>query len=341
MQIPGPQSTVSLAFVGLLLVGCGGSEERSAWFAKVQKVTRTISDDPHQAVDRYMELAREAHEGEDRCLAWAHAAREAKRFDTAQAALLWKQIARDDDCLELRDKALFRRAESALSSGSIGRALTLYRKAIRARPNGYWARRSLEELEEAHAELTKAGISHPEVLSSLYEELKYTSLAGHLLFRLATCHQRHGEIADALYPLVVLVDYHSDSSLWDDALWLAADLLAGLDRPGDETKLLEIGLLPHPSRGIDTLAGGFVQKVRYRLASLYERQGRYDEALYQLELVVNLHSPQTLKDDALWNISRIYATLGDEARRKKALNFLISTLPWSRWVDQAKQELGR
>ncbi len=121
---------------------------------------------------------------------------------------------------------------------------------------------------------------------------------------------------------------------------MAADLLAELGYRGDETKLLEEALLPHPSRGYDTLIDTFSARLRWRLAGLYQRQGKFDQALYQLELVVNVHDSLPMKDDALWRSARIYATLGKHDAERRTLTFLIEQCPWSRHLDAARERLA-
>lgn len=234
-------------------------------------------------------------------------------------------------------RALFVEAESKFAQGDSLRGSVTLVKVVENQPDGYWARRAVETLWERRRELAAAGFSLPELLGGLYEEHKEESIAGHLLFYDALWFARPGAgmEKEAIYLLLVLIDHHSASSLWDDGVWLAADLLHRLGRAGDETEILETALLPTSSRGIDALADGFSQKVRYRLARLYTRQGRYGEALHQLALVVNLHRGLKLKDDALWQTAHVYAVLGDKEREAKALEFLVEQCPWSRLKDRA------
>lgn len=234
-------------------------------------------------------------------------------------------------------KALFGKGEGEFVNGEGLRGSVTLVKLIEEHPESYWARRAVETLWERRLELTAAGFSYPELLGDLYEKHKKDGIAGHLLFYDALWFARPGAGSEkeALYLLLVLVDYHPESALWDDGVWLAADLLRRLGRAGDEARVLEIALRPTSSRGIDALADGFSQKVRYRLARLYLRQGRYREALRQLSLVVNFHRGLKLKDDAMWQTAHIYAVLGDKKREAKALQYLVKQCPWSRLKDQA------
>ena len=238
-------------------------------------------------------------------------------------------------------KVLFVEGAGKFAEGdSLRGSLTLV-KVVEKHPESYWARRAVETLWERRREVAAAGFSLPELLGGLYEEHKETSIAGHLLFYDALWFARPGVgmEREAIYLLLVLIDHHPASSLWDDGVWLAADMLHRLGRAGDETEILETALLPTSSRGIDALADGFSQKVRYRLARLYTRQGRYGEALRQLALVVNLHQGLKLKDDALWQTAHVYAVLGDKEREAKALEFLVEQCPWSRLKDRAVARL--
>jgi tetratricopeptide (TPR) repeat protein len=180
----------------------------------------------------------------------------------------------------------------------------------------------------------------------MYDRFKETPVAGHFLFHAAVSDL--GEIPDVrltpavwrgLYHLLMLIEHHSSSPLWDDAVWMAAEQLAAVGRSGDEARLLESVLLPQPGRGTNELAGAFSGKVRLRLAGLYEQQGQYDEALYQLGLVVNIHPDSSLKDDALWQLSRIHATCGEFALQRKALQLLVLEYPWSRHDKAAREQL--
>jgi len=324
----------------VLLAACGGNKLRSNWFVQVTAVVRVAQDDSARAVGEYLRLVEAAPVAEDRCLALSYAAGEAVRIEPEQARLLWTRVLDDRACREIHDKALFNLADLKAGQGPLAEAVPLFSRAITRFPAGYWARRALERLWELDEQLYAEGQLSGPLYLSLYDSLKYTNLAGHLLYYTALWHRRHAGRELALYHLVLLVDYHSTSSLWDEAVWMTADLLSEAGYVGDETAILEEALVPHPGRGIDSLTSGFVQKVRHRLALLYERQGRYDEALYQLRLVVNVHSPLQLKDDALWIMGRIYATLGDVEREHKALAFLVENCPWSRWTAEARERLG-
>jgi len=224
-------------------------------------------------------------------------------------------------------------------AGDKARARNGFAKVMALAPDGYWARRSIE----VWADPSDGDDSSPDLLA-LYEVHKETDIGGHLLFHAVLELTASGEmdaprLSTALYLLVLLVDHHSVSPLWDDGLWLAADLLHASGRHGDEARLLEEALLPHPGRGIDSLHSQFVQKVRYRLALLYRRQGRREEALYQLGLVLSSHDSLRLKDDALWHIAHICAVEGKEAGEEKALRTLLECCPWSRYADRVRGRL--
>jgi len=245
------------------------------------------------------------------------------------------------------DRALLDELGRRLDSGSGLAAVGALERLVLRYPSGYPARRGIELFMQHESELTGQAISPAGVLLGLYPAARETDVAGHLLFHAASWHAAHTPAQaaggpddprrDALYLLMLLVDHHPDSPLWDDAVWEGADLLRQMGYPGDETALLEEALLPGPGRGMDWLAGRFVQRVRFRLAGLYERQGRYGEALRQLGLVVNLHQPLPLKDDALWRAARIHATLGDVDSERKALRSLVEQCPWSRYVERARE----
>jgi tetratricopeptide (TPR) repeat protein len=163
-------------------------------------------------------------------------------------------------------------------------------------------------------------------------------VAGHALFYYAALEalEPQGEEA-SLRTLLKIIDFHHSSPLWDDALFLAADTLARLGFRGDETRLLEESLLPNPARGIDAMHDGFAQRVRLRLAQRYLAQGRYEEALYQLDLVVNKGSGLKWKDDALWLAARVFAKAGDIPRSCSTIRALLESCPWSKYVQAARK----
>ena len=214
-------------------------------------------------------------------------------------------------------------------------------KVIDADPESYAARRAVELLFQHREALARSGVLVSDELLDMYERHKDSLLAGHFLFYSALSLSDNGPSQASLYLLMLLVDHHSASPLWDDGVVHAADLLSALGRHGDEALLLEEALTPRPGRGSDALADAFCQRLRIRLAGLYERQGRYDEALYQLELSLNYHPVESLKDDALWSIAQIYRTQGDRDREARALAFLLDSCPWSRHAARARERLGR
>jgi len=276
------------------------------------------------------------------------AARAAGRLPGEQTFDLWSKVYLDSECEDSHAKALYFQAEWLFGSG-VYAGLAMAERLIERHPGSYWARRAVELLAQQDESLCRLGIPLGPMLEGYYERLKSTPIAGHLLYYAALWRLHPTGVADtppgsltssgALYLLLVLIDYHQDSPLWDDSLWLAADVLREAGFRGDEASLLEEALIPHPGWGTDELAGGFVQKVRYRLAKIYAAQGRFEEALDQLSLVVNLHPALPLKDDAVWEISKTYAALGDEENERKALEFLLENLPWSRYAAEASLRL--
>ena len=206
----------------------------------------------------------------------------------------------------------------------------------------YWSRQAVELVVQLEEPLARKGVSAAGLLLAHYTGNPSAPLASHFLFHGAALMARTGQEKDlrlALHLLLTLLEEHSPSPLWDDAVWLAADLCRDLGYRGDETALLEEALLPHPGWGSDALSGRFVQKVRYRLARLYERQGRTDQALREYALVINFHDGLALKDDALWHIADLHAHLGDRELELKALRLLVSECPWSRHASKARERL--
>ncbi len=135
-------------------------------------------------------------------------------------------------------KVLFVEGAGKFAEGdSLRGSLTLV-KVVEKHPESYWARRAVETLWERRREVAAAGFSLPELLGGLYEEHKETSIAGHLLFYDALWFARPGVgmEREAIYLLLVLIDHHPASSLWDDGVWLAADMLHRLGVRGTKRR---------------------------------------------------------------------------------------------------------
>ncbi|MBM4352472.1 MAG: hypothetical protein FJ109_01540 [Deltaproteobacteria bacterium] len=221
-------------------------------------------------------------------------------------------------------------------------ALGLLEPILEEGDDAYWSRQAVEQVAAMDGSLARKGVSAAGVLLAHYSMDPRSPLAAHLLFHGAKLMAGTGQDQDerlALYLLLRLIDEHSPSPLWDDAVWLAADICRDRGYRGDETAVLEEALLPHPGWGTDALSGRFVQKVRYRLARLYERQGRREKALFEYALVINFHDGLALKDDALWRIAVVHADLGNDELEQEALRMLLSECPWSRHAAQARERL--
>ena len=330
-------------FVGALLWFWGlscGTPSKDPWFERLLKVPAEASGEAEMISRRYLELAAEATSPEQRCQATILAARETGKYDKKEADRIFLRLSGDPECEQEVPEATLFLAVRAFEEERIQRAARLSVDVVSGHPETYWARVAVKTLWDHRHALEKNGISFPGLMEALYEETRETAVAGHLLYSASEwALGEDNDVDSALVYLVTLVDYHSHSALWDDAVWLAADILHDRQRFGDETEILEEVLRPHPGRGYDAQVDDYTQKVRGRLAGLYEKQGRYDEALHQLELVVNVHSTQSRKDDALWASARIYAMKGESEEEIRTLEYLIAHCPWSRHVDRAKQRV--
>jgi len=335
-------TAVAVAGLCLLALGsCGGSRARATWFDRLKSVTRETPE-PAEAAAGYQLLAAAASHEDDLCLARSLAAREWARLDDPRALELWRAILTASACGDFHARALLGLGEHQLEKGATALGAEKLVQVVRQWPDSYWARRSVELLVEFGLQLAALGVDPDVLLLEIYPLVDESSVRGLLLFHAAqwmVTHRAPGDVRRALYHLLILVDHHHESPRWDDGLWLAAELLHDLQRYGDEARLLQEALVPHPHRGTDYLSGAFVQRVRVRLARLFERQARYEEALFQLGLVVNLHSPMPLKDDALWSMARIYAAQGRTAREVGVLSFLVEHCPWSRFSGQARRRI--
>lgn len=276
----------------------------------------------------------------DRCRAWHDAARQMADSDPAAARLQWDKILADKQCRPFYPRCRFHLAQMDGEGGDSSAWEGGLVELARLYPDSYWGRRAVEELWKQRVRLGEPR-RFVRAMSTLYAAVNESTLAGHVLFYLARAHLQSepASPARALYHLMILVDYYPHSALWDDGLWAAADVLQDLGRPGDEVRVLELALVPNSARGIDALADGFTGKVRLRLGRLYLRQGRYVEAERQLSLVINIHPSIKLKDDAFWELARVYRFQGNRDREVRALDFLLRFCPWSRHVIAARERL--
>jgi hypothetical protein len=333
-----------LLLAGAIIAGCAADPQRAIWFDQFQAANRGESD-PATQVAALDSLARSAPTSADSCLATAEAATRAVARELPDAKLRNLRLLEQVECKEHHGEAHYRLLELALSNGDSALVDLHFKRLLLDHPDSLWARQGFELRWRLRKPESAARLG--QLYVSWYQQLARTSLAGHALYYgaqalLAIPGARTSvtkESRQALYLLLLLVEHHTDSVRWDDGLLLAADLLAELGYRGDETRLLEEALLPLPSRGYDTLLDSFSARLRWRLSALYLGQGKFEQALYQLELVVNVHDTLSLKDDALWRSARIYATLGRQDAERNTLMFLIEQCPWSRHLDAARERL--
>jgi hypothetical protein len=335
--------TISLLTVAIIS-SCAMDPQRAIWFDEFQAANRGESEAATR-VAAFDSLARSAPTTADSCLAAAEAATRAVAGELPDGQLRNLRLLERVECKKHHAEARYRLLELAMSNGKSTLVDLHFQQLLLDYPDSLWARQGFELRWRLRKPGSAARLGQAYV--SWYQKLARTSLAGHSLYYgaqalLDTPGARTSvtsESRQALYLLLLLVEHHTDSVRWDDGLVLAADLLAELGYRGDETRLLEEALLPHPSRGYDTLLDSFSARLRWRLSGLYLGQGKFEQALYQLELVVNVHDTLRLKDDALWRSARIYATLGRQDAERHTLMFLIEQCPWSRHLDAARERL--
>ncbi len=329
-----------LVFVALSGSSCATTPP-DPWFDSFKTVPRNHPLDFPAQAERYLELSRQAHTDDDRCAAWEQAARALDRAPDGNGQRLWNQIEQSTECGQLRARALYEQSRLAMENNRFLIARARLERLVVRWPTSYWARRGTELVHMEARKLAKAGEMPAEWLLEWYRRNPPTILSGHLLYYASRIlHEESPETNEAsFYLLMLLFDHHTDSPLWTSGAWMAFDLLKEMGREGDESRLLEEALLPNDHRGTDTLTGPFAEKVRLRLARLYERQGRYEEAERALVWVINYHHTVSLKDDALWMLARVYRSQGRPADRTSALRFLVHHCPWSRHLEEAQRIL--
>jgi len=330
----------SLVLAGLCLqwvwiagvVGCGSSSTE-AWQSRCVAAFR-------QGESLLKECEATAPTIEDRCRMSLERAGLRRREGTDKYVEALGEL-KGAGCGDLGARAEFLQGEALLDAGRTLAGLDALRGAILGHPDSVAAGEAVKAVSRERVVAAAKGVSTVKLFLSLYEQVKRHRVAGHLLYFTARdiLAVRSESRRRALYLLLLVIDHHPESALWDESVWLAADLLKELGRVSDEARLLEDALLPNRARGMDSLLDGFAQKVRLRLARIYVRQGRNEDALRQLDWVVNLHGQQSLKDDGLWLASKVRGMQGDLVGERRALEFLVENCPWSRHVESAKRRL--
>lgn len=332
--MPRHWGSLAVVVVCLQMAGLGGcsAPEVSAWQSRCIAAFRG-------GEEALRECEQSAVTVEDRCRMRLERAA-LKRQGGLDAYLSALQKLEGAGCGDLEARSEFLGGLALLDAGRTQEGMRQLSGVILGHPDSVAAGEAVKALAQVGngvAERADVG----KVLLGLYERVKERRVAGHLLYYAATetLKGRAKARERALYLLLLVVDYHPESALWDESVWLGADLLRDLGRRSDEARLLEDALLPNRARGMDALLDGFAQKVRLRLAELYARQGRTQEALIQLNWVVNSHSQVGLKDDGLWLAGRIWRMRGDAAGERRALQFLVENCPWSRHEEAARKRL--
>ncbi len=264
-----------------------------------------------------------------------------KRSDKSEAYQEALKNLEQLECGDVSLRARLLRGEALLAGGAPLGALEVFRSLIVEYPGSYAAGEAVRAVSGGREAIGAAGLSTSEFYLGAYGRVKERRVAGHLLFYAVKDKMAEGTMAprQALGLLLMLVDYHPESPLWDEGAVWAADLLRQMGKMGDEVRFLEEVLLPNRARGMDQLLDGFAQRLRLRLAALYGRQGRFDDALIQLGWVINSSDQRSLKDDGLWLAYQIQSWKGDQEGARRTLEFLVRECPWSRHVERARAEL--
>lgn len=315
------------------LAACGPDPAHMAWYQDYLALERR-QNAVGEGVGAFDQLARRAPNHSDRC-----------RAAMAAATLAWKQglqegcrrsqaILDDDRCREQHAQARYRLFECDLNSVATPE---LPDELLLDHPDSYWARAAFERVWQTHQPGQETLLAN--LFLNWYQRLDKTPLAGHALHYGALALVAASDPDSAMNSLQQLVEQHPDSSRWDEAVMLLANLLEEQGRHEEFCVLLLAALRTRAERGGRDDA--FSTDVRWRLARLYEEQQDWPRALEQYREIINRSSSVAPKDDALWRSADIYATLGQQDAERRALQFLVEHCPWSRHVEGARIRLAR
>jgi len=338
---------VRAAAIALVVVaGCSGAP-LPADFAHAQSLEST---DPERARSIYEALDARCRHGErlahDDCalvaVRLAELAESSERWSDAEAA--WLRAADVTKQPGTAARALQRAAYLAHTDlHDDGAAATLAWRAIESYPDEIAADDALKLVIRIDEPRDWQALAAR--LAALYPRVVKFDVGDNVLFERGMLLSRHDRAADAIVVFDGLADAYPHSSLRDDGLWRAAELLRGSgDFEGALKRLRRI-----LSSRKDAIITGSYNYLQLDDAQLLVGRIYLDDlhdparAAEAFELLADDYPESVLRDDALYDLARARQEQHDQPAACRALKRLIAQFPNGnrfRAATSLRQELG-
>lgn len=223
------------------------------------------------------------------------------------------------------------------------RALALYRATMLGFPAEVAAEDALRRLCDLVPRLSAEGDAKlVRVLTELYDHLQRSPLADNILFAAAHVYERRGDPGQALRLLDRLWRGYEGSSLWDDSLWRAGQILEEQARWSEAVERYR-RLVATRKRAF--LLGSYnsehLDDAQLRIGVIrLEHLGDTAGAIAALRSLRDELRDSILRDDAQWWIAKARFHEGKSQRACAALRRLVRDFPDGNHVRRAKRELA-
>lgn len=291
-----------------------------------------------EAADAWQRAADAATRQRDRDEAHYRKAASLNRAGESEAAATeYRALARNEKT-ERAARSLFDLAEIARDDGDAAAAAARLDELLRRYPESGLAPRALSlRVEEVRSHGGESDVQR--FLNQLLQRGTHPELEQFVHYAYAESLERQGDSVAALdrYLLVAARFAYPTGSLWDDALWHAADIEAKRNRPTRAIELLRRMLKERESSlGVGSYERPRYADAQYRIAELY-RDALHDpeEARVEFRRLFSEHPQSRLRDDAKWQEALIAYRQGDGASACSAAKDLIGSVPDSRYAPCA------
>lgn len=337
------------AVVGLLVWlvsanGCAAKEHEVQWESDILEARRIHDRGEYSTAEtRYRELLESADSTEERRYVRLQLARlAADRGETEEAIERYREIWRKaiDDSAGAR--SMYEASRLVIEKlGRPGDGRSMKRRLIRRFPDSSWAERSIEDLVAYHARREAWEALQSEV-DSLYEDVRETSVADHLLQTAGEVLWQDGGRADAaLGYLHGVFERHPDGEAVDDAEWAAARIYMRYQNWEDALPVLRrLADRVNASWLIGTFNSPHASKARFALGRIHLLfLDDYAEAIDHFEQYLSDFPRNRRADDSAWHIAHAHRLAGETDAYRRALTRLVEDFPESRYVDSAREQL--
>lgn len=325
-----------LTLWGAALSGCGSPPPASFARAEAAAHRATASGRYREAATHWLEAAEATSNPRDRGEAEFRAATNLERGKDPEGALqLFGQIARGEPT-DRTAHAAFAEAELELALGHKARGNALLEKALARHSNSGLAARALDRqvarLQE-ESEPSKA----LRYLESALPRFVGTELEPTLRYLLAHQQEKAGDLRTALHSYLELAQRfpYPHGDLWDDALTHAAELEGRLGNWPAAVEHLQTLLAARESspRKMGSYERAGFAEAQLRLAEIYRDElNQPTQAREHFLRLFKDYPTSRLRDDALWQATRIAQQLGDATGACATASQLSEQLPDSRFA---------